>query len=116
MQYMMLLLEAPEQMANREGPGAPQYWSGWKAYFDELEKHGLVKSGSALQPPTTATTVRQKNGKRHVQDGPFADSKELLGGYFIMEAASLDVALEWAAKCPAAHGGAVEIRPVLKMS
>lgn len=116
MQYMMILLETPAQIASRQGPGAPAYWAGWKAYFDEVGKSGLMKSGAALQPVTTATTVRVKGGKTHVQDGPFADSKEQLGGYYILEAPSLDVALEWAAKCPAAHGGAVEVRPILPMN
>ena len=74
-----------------------------------------MKSGNGLQPPDTATTVRLRDGKRHVQDGPYADSKEQLGGYFILDVPGLDVALDWAARCPAAPDGSVEIRPVMAM-
>ena len=68
--------------------------------------------GEPLQVPETGTTVRLKDGKRRVQDGPFADTKEQLGGFMILELPSLDVALDWAARCPAASGGAVEVRPL----
>ena len=71
--------------------------------------------GHALQPPVTGTTVRVAGGKRHVQDGPYADTKEQLGGFIDLELPSLDAALDWAARCPAAASGAVEIRPVFTM-
>jgi hypothetical protein len=71
--------------------------------------------GSGLQPPAVATTVRQRDGKRQVQDGPYAETKEQLGGYFEIEVADLDTALDWAARCPAAATGAVEVRPNLVM-
>jgi hypothetical protein len=69
-------------------------------------------TGSPLQPDTSGTTVRVKDGRRHVQDGPYADTKEQLGGFLILELPTLDAALEWAARCPTARTGAVEIRPV----
>lgn len=68
-----------------------------------------------IAPIHTATTVRLRDGKRQVQDGPFAESKEQLGGYFIIEVPNLDVALEWAAQNPAATRGAVEVRPIFAM-
>jgi len=71
--------------------------------------------GSALQPPAVATTVRQRDGKRQVQDGPYAETKEQLGGYYEIEVADLDTALDWAARCPAATTGVVEVRPNLVM-
>ena len=71
--------------------------------------------GSGLQPPSVATTVRQRDDKRQVQDGPYADTKEQLGGYYEIEVADLDTALDWAARCPAAATGAVEVRPNLVM-
>jgi hypothetical protein len=74
---------------------------------------GVAKYGDGLQPPETATTLRVVDGKRVVHDGPFADTKEMLGGYLIIDVPDLDTALEWAAKAPCAHGGSVEIRPVL---
>ena len=70
-------------------------------------------SGNGLQPPHTATSVRVRDGKRQVQDGPFADSKEQLAGYFIVEVPDLDVALDWAARAPSASYASVEVRPVV---
>ena len=69
-------------------------------------------SGAPLQPDATGTTVRVKSGQPQVQDGPYADTKEQLGGFMILELPSLDAALEWAGRCPTAATGAVEIRPV----
>jgi len=68
--------------------------------------------GAPLQTVDSATTVRMKAGRRHVQDGPFADTKEQLGGFIVVELPSLDVALGWAARCPAAAWGAVEVGPL----
>ena len=82
-------------------------------YIGALQQSGIVVSGNGLQPPRTATHVRVEGGKRQVQDGPFADTHEHLGGYFIVETASLDEALEWAARAPCASAGSVEVRPVL---
>ncbi len=73
------------------------------------------ESGTGLQMPNTATTVRMQDGKRHVQDGPYADTKEQLGGYFVVDVPDLDMALDWAARCPVKPGGTVEVRPVLVM-
>jgi hypothetical protein len=70
--------------------------------------------GSGLHPPQTATTVRVRDGKRQVQDGPFAESKELIGSVILIDVPNLDEALEWAARCPVAGWGAVEVRPVWK--
>jgi hypothetical protein len=71
--------------------------------------------GAALQPPGHGATVRQRDGRRQVQDGPFAEAKEQLGGYYIIDVVSLDQALEWAARCPATGYGAVEVRPYMPM-
>jgi hypothetical protein len=70
-------------------------------------------SGNGLQAPEMGTTVRLRDGKRQVQDGPIADTKEHLGGYFIIQAPTLDVALEWAARAPCTASGSAEVRPVL---
>jgi len=74
---------------------------------------GVMVKGDGLQSPMLATTVRVIDGKRQVQDGPFADSKEQLGGYFIIEVPDLDTALDWAARAPSAVSASVEVRPVL---
>lgn len=85
----------------------------WDAYIEELTAKGAYISGSALAEPSSATTLRQQEGKRLVSDGPFAETKEWLGGYILVELASLDEAIEYAAKCPAAAAGPIEIRPLV---
>jgi hypothetical protein len=116
MEYMMLIYESEHERAARNDPQRVEaYWGSWTAYVQALAESGIMKSGNGLQPPETATTVRLRDGKRQVQDGPYADSKEQLGGYFILDVPDLDVALDWAARCPAAPDGSVEIRPVMVM-
>lgn len=88
----------------------------YRAYSEALSKAGVLTGGHALQAGHTTTTVRIKDGQRQVQDGPYADTKEQLGGFFVIEVADLDEALDWAAKCPAAGHCAVEVRPVLEMA
>jgi hypothetical protein len=114
MEYMLVFYESEAELARRDNPAdAPAYYGAWTAYIGALAGSGVMRSGNGLQPPRTATTVRVVGGKRQVQDGPFADTREHLGGYFIIDAPSLDVALDWAAKAPNASTGGVEIRPVM---
>jgi len=114
MQYMLLFTESPAHFALRNDPGkAPAYWGAWSAYCDALAKSGIMVSGAGLQPPETATTVRLRDGRREVHDGPYAESKEMLGGFFVIEVPDLDAALEWAARSPSASYGSTEVRPVL---
>lgn len=114
MQYMMIFTETSAQFAEREHPEkAPAYWGAWNAYIGALAASGVVVNGDGLQGPHTATTVRVRDGKRQVQDGPFADTKESLAGYFVIEVPDLDAALEWAARAPSAAYASVEVRPVM---
>ncbi|HYW51568.1 MAG TPA: YciI family protein [Gemmatimonadaceae bacterium] len=114
MKYAVIVYEAPSELAAREDPQrVAGYWSAYAAYSQALGQAGVAVGGAGLQPPSMATTVRLRGGQRHVQDGPFADTKELLGGFFLIDVPDLDAALEWAARCPAAANGAVEVRPVL---
>ena len=114
MQYMLMFQETPEEFAARTDPkAAPAYWGAWNAYIGAMMGAGIVVNGNGLQPPHTATTVRMRGGKRQVQDGPYADTREHLAGYFVIEVPSLDVALEWAARAPCAATGGSELRPVL---
>lgn len=114
MHYMLLFNETPEELAKRtDAAQAEAYWSGWNAYMGALAQSGAMVSGNGLQPPDVTTTLRVENGARHVVDGPFADTKEMLGGYVILDAPDLDAALEWAARAPCVTAGSVEIRPVL---
>jgi hypothetical protein len=113
MQYMVMVYENESAFQSRTGAEKEKYWGAWAAYTKALRDAGVMTSGHGLHPPTTSTTVRLRDGKRQVQDGPFADTKEQLGGYYVIEVANLDAALEWAAKCPAAAYAAVEVRPIL---
>ena len=114
MHYKMLLNETHAELNKRADPTqAPAYWGAWNAFIGAMAQAGVIVKGDGLEPPTVATTVRVRDGKRAVQDGPFADTKEALGGYFVIDVPDLDAALEWAAKAPCVHDGSVEIRPVL---
>ena len=112
MQYALLIIESPEAFATRKAPENNPYLGAWRAYHKALVEADIYVGGNPLQSPETGTTVRLKDGKRRVQDGPFADTKEQLGGFIIMELPSLDAALDWAARCPAASAGVVEVRPL----
>jgi hypothetical protein len=112
MQFALLVYESPEAFATRNSDGTDPYTGAWRAYHKALVESGTYLAGDPLQVPETGTTVRIKEGKRRVQDGPFADTKEQLGGFIILELPSLDAALDWAARCPAASTGAVEVRPI----
>ena len=117
MQFMLIQNETEAEYAKRNDPVlGPAYWGGWTAFIGAMSQAGIIVSGNALQGAHTATTVRVRDGKRLVQDGPCADSKEQLGGYFIIEVPDLDTALEWAAKSPSASDASVEVRPVLPMN
>ncbi len=114
MQFMLLFAEPAEEFAKRNDPAqAEPYWGAWQAYVSAISQAGIVVNGDGLLPPHTATTVRMRGGQREVQDGPYADVKDQLGGYFVIEVADLDAAIEWAAKSPSADYGSVEIRPVM---
>lgn len=115
MKFVMLIQESESDFRQRESSPDGAYWSAWKAYSRALGEAGVLVGGHALGAPHTGTTIRVVEGKRRVQDGPFADTKEQLGGFMVFECPSLDAALEWAARCPAATTGAVELRPVLPM-
>ena len=115
MQYTILVNETAADFARRNSAEAPGYWGAYMAYNAALAAAGVFVGGAGLQPPATGTTVRLREGKRQVHDGPFADTKEQLGGYYIIEVPNLDAALEWAAKCPAAPTGSVEVRPHVPM-
>ena len=116
MQYMLMLNESPDEFQQRADPArAGAYWGGWNAFIGAMREAGIIVRGDGLEGPSVATTVRIRDGRRAVQDGPFADAKEQLGGHFVIEVPDLDAALEWAAKAPCAHAGSVEIRPVLVM-
>lgn len=116
MKYAILVYETAEEFAERDNDAKRgAYWGAYSAYGESLGKGGVAAGGAGLLPPATATTLRLRGGSRQVVDGPYAETKEQLGGFFLIEAPDLDAALEWAAKCPSAARGAVEVRPVMTM-
>ena len=84
----------------------------WGEYTSAITESGASSGGAALQPTSTATTVRDDGGKPIVTDGPFAETKEQLGGFYLLDVDNLDAAIEWAHKCPAAKYGSIELRPI----
>ena len=112
MQFTMLIYEPPEDFETRDTERGQAHLAAWRSYYRALVEAGVYVTGAPLQPEATGTTVRVTDGKRHVQDGPYADTKEQLGGFIILELPTLDAALEWAARCPTAATGAIEVRPV----
>ena len=110
MLFALLIYESSEAFSNRN---KDTYTGAWRAYHKAIVEAGIFVGGDPLQVPETGTTVRTKDGKRSVQDGPYADTKEQLGGFTILELPSIDAALDWAARCPAASYGAVEVRPLV---
>jgi len=112
MQYAMLIYERPEAFASRKNGEQDPYLGAWRAYHKALVEAGVYVEGGPLNLPETGTTIRLKDGRRLIQDGPYANTKEQLAGFSILELPSLDAALDWAARCPAASAGAVEVRPL----
>ena len=114
MKYSILCFESPAEFSARTDPAKMQaYWGGVELYMKALKDAGVFAGGAGLQPPETATTVRYRDGRRLVQDGPFPDTKEQLGGLFIIEVPDLDAALEWAARFPQQPGRVIEVRPTI---
>jgi hypothetical protein len=116
MRYLMLIYSEEARMnAERDRVGQEAYTGTWMAYMDELGKAGKLLGGEALLPVATATTVRGKARSVLTTDGPFVETKETLGGYFLVDAANLDDAIAWAGKMPVfAVEGGVEIRPIME--
>jgi hypothetical protein len=117
MKYAIMVYEPTSDFEKRTDPKHKDaYWGAYMAYSQALRDAGVaVKGGAALEPPTLATTVRLRADQRTIHDGPFADTKEQLGGMFVIDVPTLDEALKWAARCPAASTGCVEVRPIAMM-
>src|SRR5690242_18655811 len=113
MRYLLLIYEADratptpdEQMENRQR---------YAAFTKDTRERGLFKAGEALEPTNTATTVRIRDGKAVVTDGPFAETKEFLGGFYLLDCRDLDEAIDLAKRIPAAETGSIEIRPIWEL-
>jgi hypothetical protein len=108
---IMFYLDASQFAARTDPKRREAFWGSFLPYMKALKEAGIVVGGAGLQPPDSATTVRLRDGKRYVQDGPYSDTKEQLGGFFIIDVPDLDTALDWAARYPAGPDDVVEVRP-----
>jgi hypothetical protein len=113
MQYLLLIYEEEKRLVDRPKAEFEAELAEYRGVGQEFG--GIIQGGNALQATSHATTVRVRSGKRLTTDGPFAETKEQLGGYYLVEARDLDQALAMAAKIPAARFGAIEVRPIRKV-
>ena len=115
MRYLMLIYTPESSM-----PPAPvegrKMMEAYATYTQEVRDNGMMQSGEALQPTSTATTVKVRNGERIITDGPFAETREQLGGYYLLNCKDLDEALDYAAKIPGAQYGSIEVRPIMEFA
>ena len=115
MQYMLLLYSDANTFLKMSPEEQKQGLGAYQAYMEALNKAGVCKASNRLQPVSAATTVKVTNGKTQVLNGPYAEAKEQLGGYFLIDVPDLDAALSWAARCPGSSHGTVEVRPIWTM-
>jgi hypothetical protein len=113
MQYLLLIYENEALGKARNDAENQKVFGGYMKFTEDIKASGHLRGGDALEPVATATTVRVRDGKTLTTDGPFAETKEQLGGYYLIEAPDLDEALKIAAKIPTAETGSIEVRPVM---
>jgi len=116
MQYLLMIYGNEAGMLAASKEMVTQMSGAYFAYTEAMKKAGVLVGGERLRPTSDATTVRVKDGKTQVLDGPYAETKEQLGGYYMVEAKDLDEAIAIAAKIPSSKFGSIEVRPVMKMS
>jgi len=115
MQYLLMLYVNENGWTSLTKAQQEEGVAAYSAYTQALKKAGALVGADRLKPSSAATTVQISNGKQQVLDGPYADTKEQLGGHYLVDVSDLDAALSWAARCPAATHGIVEVRPVWTM-
>lgn len=115
MQYLLLIYDDPVERGRLAPAEAAEIMSAYRAFTVGIQQSGHFRDGNPLQQPSTATTIRLRAGRRLLTDGPFAETKEHLVGYYAIEAADLDEAIEIGARIPAARFGAIEVRPILRL-
>jgi hypothetical protein len=113
MQYMLLIYNDPALEPAYGTPGFKEMMGGFFALNERMKADGVLRSGEGLQGVETATSLRIKSGKVETMDGPFAETREHLGGYYVIDVPDLDAALTYAALIPAAHFGTIEVRPLM---
>ncbi len=112
MQFLLMIYDDERVLAAMSDAEREAFMGRYFAFTQELKAAGALVAGDALEPVATATTVRVRQGKATTTDGPFAETKEQLGGYYLVEVPDLDAALGWAAKIPSAELGSIEVRPI----
>ncbi len=115
MRYLLLIYGDESHEANMNEEETEAWMGEYWAYTNAMDEAGVRLGGEPLQPTATATSVRVKDGKTIATHGPFAETKEQLGGYYVIEAENLDAAIEWAARCPNARVGTMEVRPIMEI-
>lgn len=115
MQYMLLIYSNEKDWDKQTPEQMGEVMAEYNAFTESIVKSGNYKAGEPLEPTTAATTVRVRNGKTQITDGPFAETREQLGGFYWVEARDLDQALQMAARIPSARVGCIEVRPVMPM-
>ncbi|MET4174325.1 hypothetical protein ABIB99_005429 [Bradyrhizobium sp. LA6.1] len=113
MQYLLLIYRNEAQQSKMDPADHQKLLAEYSAYTQSIVQSGNFKAGDGLQPTSTATTVRVRDGKVLATDGPFAETREQLGGYYLVEARDLDAAIAMAARIPGARDGSIEVRPVM---
>jgi hypothetical protein len=113
MQFVLTFNQPIAEIERHEHPDeGPAALAPWKAYMADLGAAGVLRGGARLAPPWTATTVRLRDGERQIQDGPFAETREIAAGFIVIDVPSLDEALHWAERSPSSATGSTEVRPV----
>ena len=115
MKYLLLIYGNEAAMMGADQKAVEQMMAAYAAYGEAMKKAGVYVGGERLRPTGDATTVRAGNGKSQVLNGPYAETKEQLGGYYTIDAPDLDAALSWASRCPGAQFGSIEVRPLWPM-
>lgn len=112
MEYMLLICVPEEDVQAQSPEQARETLGAYVAYVEALQQAGALRASGRLRPSATATSVRVASGKTEVLNGPYAETREQLGGYFLIDVPNLDSAIQWAARCPGASVGTVEVRPI----
>ena len=115
MEYLLLIYEDESSRVGMTEADRNAVFGAYSTYTKSLTDAGVMRGGNALQPIASATSVRHREGETLTTDGPFAETKEQLGGYYLIDCENLDAALAWAAKLPAAKTGTVEVRPIMNI-
>src|SRR5258707_13488155 len=116
MKYMLLIYGVESEWQASPEAEVEQRLAAYRAYTDAMVKAGVLVAGDRLQPVASATTVRLADGKTNVLNGPYAETREQLGGYYMIDVPDLDAALSWASRCPAAGYGTIRVRPIAAKS